>query len=168
MQIPVTIADQAGSVSLEEMAYVWRGECLDLFSAGEGVVSNCLEAVRDSSLQLSKESSHPGFAARARSLSEVLAQARFSGHSRKALRFLDEWRNLYSRRVWLAHGKMEIHKESISLRYCDYSDGNLKISEPAKYTSSEMDVLLQQLRQGLRRMEQQFGQIAAACKRGEI
>lgn len=166
MQIPVEIKRVDPKSDFHAMALFWRGQCIDCYSRGEVVVSECLEALRDADLELSHESSHVGHQARARSLEQILGELRFRGHAKKALRYLREWQDFYRDRVWLAHGEMKFTATKAEFRYRDYSGGMLTISAPLVHDRHSMKDYLERLETALWHLRSQLGQIRAASVSG--
>ena len=146
----------------------WRAECLNFFAMGELAVANCLEAMRDAKVSLDPEGAHPGHAARMRALSSAFSTHEFAGHSKVAAARLEDWQHLHEHRLWLAHGVMTVVGAAADFRLFTYLSGERKDMGVKRYERAEMRELLNRLCTIHHLMVVQFGQIHAACKRGEI
>ena len=147
------------------IAYFWRGTCLDHFSKGERVVSDCIEAIRESGGALDKESTHPGSAARSRSLVSALKTQTFGGHQKAAIRRLEDWIRLCERRPGLAHGLFKITKAGVTITLSEYLAKERRDHPPMTYTFEEMRSFLADLEECVHHLVGQMGQIQAFCRK---
>ena len=165
----IWITEELGKLeTFNPLPSFWRGECLNLFSMGEVAVADCLDAMREANVALDTESTHPGQAARMRALMLALSTYRFAGHSKVAAARLEDWQHLYEHRHWLAHGVMTIAGSTTEFRLLTFFSGEPEEKGVRRYDRMEKRELLGRLCTVYGLMFAQFGQIQAACKRGDV
>jgi len=152
---PVTAPD------FDLAAMYWRGACLDVFSKAEKTISDCIEDLRSKNHDFDEESTHPGAAARLRSLLAVLHKYSFGGHERVAQTILQEWQELSLHRPNLAHGVFKIGQNEIVVHLSEYAKGGRSDHPPRRYSRGDMRDLLSALEKGANRISSQLAQIRA-------
>ena len=165
MKEVITCSDVVTKPDFDLVAMYWRGACVEMFSQSEKLISDCLEHLRACNHPLDDESSHPGAAARLRSLLKALEQRSFSGHERVARKILQEWQELALHRTYLAHGLFTVEQESAVVHLSEYSKGTREDHPPRRYSKKDMERLLTDLEKGVRRLSSQLAQIRAVSEK---
>jgi hypothetical protein len=151
-----------------EVAYFWRGACLDLFSQFELVVADCLEALQEAGVELPRECFHPFPATRLSGLRDLLEAHSFEGHSREAIARIGESQEQQKVRPWLAHGRFSFSSDAVTIALTSYPHGQRVDAEPQTFNAFEMLRFTKALHATLASLRQQLGQIVASARRGSV
>jgi hypothetical protein len=159
------VEDFKPSTGCSELAYFWRGACLELFSQAELAVADCIEALRSAGMQLPKECAHPFPATRLSGLRDLLSRDPFDGHAPAGILKIDHFLEQQKFRPWLAHGRFRFVGEAVDIELTSYPHNQRLNAEPMRFHPLEMLQLAQALEASLRSLKQQLGQIVASAKR---
>ena len=146
-------------------ACAWRGACLEIYARGERSIDDCIAELEKLTGPIGHEAHHPGAAARARALNEMLGRNRSSVHHPAAIRNLQNWIRLVAERPFLAHGVMKARHGGVTIALSAHDGSSRNAMTPKHLNPFEMIAYLRRIDHAQRALNGQLGQVRAAARR---
>ena len=170
MTIPIKASEfefEIGLPNYDIMTCAWRGACIELFARVEREIVDCLETLGRTGYSIDGKARHEAPKIRLRALKTILEQSSFDGHSKPALKKLDEWLDLLDARDWIVHGSFAMKSTEVRVDHFKYKKQVRTDTPTLNVNLAEMMGLLARFDKGQRELHQALGQIKASASRSK-
>ena len=145
----------------------WRGRFIEVFARAEHSVADCLRALEQAEVPLTKDARSPFASTRVKALGACIKSRDFGGHGKTALTRIADWERVYETRAFLAHGEITATAQGIKIRHITFDGTSEKCLPIKQFSRLEMNRVLAETEAAQRLLHQQLGHIKALVAKGK-